>query len=54
MASTTFLSAGAEGMVDWVLFQTNEPSVLAGVVRFADRDTNVLVQKVYRTRKLAR
>jgi hypothetical protein len=50
--SNVYVAEYSTNLVDWIPFQTNEISVLAGVIRFADRDTNVAVQKVYRTRKL--
>ena len=50
--SNVYVAEYSTNLVHWIPFQTNEISVLAGVIRFADRDTNVAAQKVYRTRKL--
>ncbi len=51
--SNIYVAEYSTNMVDWIPFATNEISVLAGVIRFADRDTNAVLQKYYRTRKLA-
>jgi hypothetical protein len=50
--SNVYVAEYSTNMVDWVPFATNEISVLAGVIRFADWDTNAVVKKYYRTRNL--
>jgi hypothetical protein len=50
--SNIYVAEYTTNMVDWVPFQTNEISVIAGVIKFYDTTNSVSGQKFYRTRQL--
>lgn len=50
--SNIYVAEYSTNFADWVPFQTNEISVLAGVIQFFDSTNTVSGQKFYRTRKL--